>query len=110
MVSCVTFHWIVNFQALEAITNNPSWEDGSETASTPSPSPHGKKKEIHQVTIGIGLKGGVSPLNQSKGQEKQKPMQSRITLDAPWKTEIESENLFARWVNLEFFGLEREEF
>ena len=37
-------------------------------------------------------------------------MQSRITLDAPWKTEIKSENLFARWVNLEFFGLEREEF
>ena len=37
-------------------------------------------------------------------------MQSRITLDAPRKTEIESENLFARWVNLEFFGLEREEF
>ena len=37
-------------------------------------------------------------------------MQSRITLDAPWKTEIESENLFVRWVNLEFFGLEREEF
>ena len=70
-----------------------------------NPLPPRKKKEIHQVTIGIGWKGGASPLNQSKGQG-----QSRITLDAPWKTEIEPENIFARWVNLEFFGLEREEF